>query len=44
MSAPTLFLKHLNQRVEIGDFLNRTEKITLREHLLDLGIPITTIQ
>ncbi len=44
MSAPTLFLKHLNQRVEIGDFLNRTEKITLREHLLDLGIPITTVQ
>lgn len=42
MSAPTLFLKHLNQSVEIGEFLNRSEKKTLRENLVDLGIPLTS--
>ena len=33
MSAPTLFLKHLNEVVEVGDFLNRKEKKQLRECL-----------
>ncbi len=40
MSAPTLFLKHLNERIEIGKFLNRSEKLTLRKYLLELGLPI----
>lgn len=44
MSPPTLFLKHLNQRIEIGEFLNRTEKKELREHLAHLGIPILALQ
>jgi len=37
MSAPTLFLHHLNDKVEIGQAINRTEKKELREHLLKLG-------
>lgn len=41
MSAPSLFLTHNNQRIEIGAFLNRSEKISLRNHLTELGIPIT---
>ena len=41
MSAPSLFLTHSNQRVEIGAFLNRSEKKSLRNHLTTLGIPIT---
>lgn len=43
MSAPTLFLKHLNQKIEIGEFLNREEKKELREHLIDIGIPVITL-
>jgi len=42
MSAPSLYLKHLNEEVEIGNFLNRTEKKVLREHLLELGIALYT--
>jgi len=38
MSAPTLMLKHLNERIEIGSFLNRAEKVTLRKHLVELGL------
>lgn len=37
-SAPDLFLKHLNETVEIGDFLNRKEKIRLRLGLNKFGI------
>ena len=43
MSAPTLFLKHLNEKVEIGDFLNRKEKKELREQLSKLGLSIITV-
>jgi len=43
MSAPTLYLKHVNQKVEIGEFLNLSEKKELREHLINLGIPVTTL-
>lgn len=43
MSAPNLFLKHLNEQIEIGAFLNRREKVSLREHLNELGIPIVVI-
>lgn len=43
MSAPTLFLKHLNETVEIAEFLNRKEKKDLREYLAGLGVPIVTI-
>lgn len=43
MSAPTLFLKHLNETVEIGDFLNRGDKKILRQQLNDLGIPLKLI-
>lgn len=44
MSAPTLFFKHLNERVEIGDFLNRKEKKILRQHLLNIGMPMQVIE
>lgn len=43
MSAPTLFLKHLNQSIEIGAALNRIEKKQLREHLISLGLGIRVI-
>lgn len=43
LSAPTLFLKHLNETVEIGNFLTRTEKINLRDQLVKLGIPVITL-
>jgi len=43
MSAPYLFLKHLNETVEIGDFLNRKEKKDLREHLTRLGLSTVTM-
>lgn len=42
-SAPALFLKHLNETVEIGSFLNKAEKARLREYLTNLGIPVITI-
>lgn len=42
MSAPKLFLTHLNERIEIGEFLNRADKITLRKHLLALGLAMHT--
>jgi uncharacterized membrane protein len=44
MSAPTLFLKHLNQTVEIGAALNRTEKKELREHLISCGLGLRVIE
>ncbi len=40
MSPPTLLLEHLNQRVEIGDFLNLDDKKKLREYITDLRIPM----
>jgi uncharacterized membrane protein len=39
LSPPTLFLKHLNETVEIGHFLNREDKKRLLNGLLDWGIP-----
>lgn len=39
MSAPTLFLQHLNHSEEIGLFLNRAEKKELRNLLIKLGLP-----
>ena len=38
LSPTKLTLKHLNQTVQIGDFLNREEKKTLRKALIDLGL------
>lgn len=43
MSAPILTLKHCDEEVEIGAFLNRQEKVRLRESLSDWGIPIVTL-
>ncbi len=43
MSAPTVFLKHLNERVEIGEFLNRDEKKELLEWFTQQRIPIVTV-
>lgn len=43
MSAPDLFLKHLNDKIEIGEFLNRQEKKDLRKHLSNFGIVELTI-
>lgn len=43
MSAPTLWLSHLNERVEVGEFLNRTEKKELRQKLQELGVTIKNI-
>lgn len=43
MSAPELYLQHLNEKVEIGHFLNRVEKKELREHLNKLGLMERTI-
>ena len=43
LSAPALFLQHLNEKVEIGNFLNREEKIQLREILLEWGVPMHTL-
>ena len=40
LSAPTLYLKNLNQEIEIGSFLNRAEKKVLREQLIALGIAL----
>ena len=42
MSAPSLYLKHINEEVEIGEFLNRSEKKLLREHLLRFGLALNT--
>lgn len=39
LSPPTLFLAHLNEKVEVGHFLNREEKKKLLKGLLDWGIP-----
>jgi uncharacterized membrane protein len=38
MSAPNLYLEHLNERIEIGEFLNRNEKKELRKHLIGFGV------
>ena len=40
MSAPTLFLEHINERIEIGDFLNRKEKKQFREYMQEIRIPV----
>jgi len=44
MSPPELFLKNLNDRVEIGDFLNKKEKKELRQILINLNLPIQLIE
>jgi len=44
MSAPTLYLKHLNQSIEIGAALNLGEKKELREHLIRLGLGMRVIE
>lgn len=43
LSAPTLFLKHLNERIEIGDFLTKKEKKQLCQALSSHGIHLVTI-
>ena len=43
MSAPTLWLTHLNECIEIGEFLNRSEKKQLRQYLQDIGVPLKDI-
>lgn len=43
LSPPQLYLQHLNERIEIGDFLNREDKTRLWKSIVELGIPITTI-
>ena len=40
MSAPNLYLRHLNEEVEIGAFLNLSEKKNLVNHIKALGLPI----
>jgi len=40
MSAPSLYLKHLNDEIEIGEFLNRSDKKNLVDHLRKLGLTI----
>lgn len=44
MSAPDLYLKHLNEQIEIGEFLNRKEKLQLRQELVKLGLPMIQIK
>ena len=43
MSAPIFLLRHLNESVEIGDFLNRKEKKQLVEHFKIINIPVQII-
>jgi uncharacterized membrane protein len=43
MSAPTLFLKHLSERVEVADFLNREEKKELVTWFEQQRIPVVII-
>ena len=43
MSAPNLYLKHMSQTVEIGDFLNREEKKELVEWFREQLIPVVKI-
>lgn len=43
MSAPDLYLKNMNEKVEIGHFLNVNEKKDLRQHLNRFGILELTI-
>ena len=43
MSAPTLILKHLNERVEIADFINREEKKAVLAWFQDVNIPVVTL-
>jgi len=43
MSAPNLYLAHLDEQVEVASFLNRTEKLTVRTHLNQLGVPTITL-
>lgn len=43
MSAPSLKFQHLNQTIEVGEFLNRQEKKQLREHIIRLNIPMLTM-
>lgn len=43
MSPPSLILRHLNDAVEIGTFLNRADKKRLRQTLKEWGIRIKTL-
>jgi uncharacterized membrane protein len=43
MSPPTLYLQNLNQRVELGQFLNLTEKKNLLKELEKMGLPVIPI-
>lgn len=43
MSAPKLLLRHLNESVEVGGFLNRNEKKRLRQELQALGLQLSII-
>jgi len=43
MSAPHMWLSHLDETVEIGDFLNRTEKKQLRQQLQNQGLSIENL-
>ncbi len=43
MSAPHLWLSHLNEKVELGQFLNRKEKKQLRRELQELGLPLKNL-
>jgi len=43
LSPPTLFLKHLNEQIEIGQFLNRDEKKKLRDTLVSWGVPVSLL-
>lgn len=43
MSAPKLFLKHLNNSIEVGEFLNRKDKKLLHDALIKLGVKSVVI-
>lgn len=43
MSAPSLFLKNFGETVEIGEFLNRKDKLKLRKALQKSGLPILNL-
>lgn len=43
LSAPYLYLKHLNEVIEIADFINRDEKKDIIKWFADNGIPVRQI-
>ncbi len=40
MSAPHLFLNHLNDKIEVGEFLNQSEKKQFKGLIKELNIPV----